>query len=408
MLTVERTPTRVPNPRQGEALIAPSTTRTRRYRITFLTVIPSPYQRELFGAIARHDGLIPRVYYFGRTSPEYSWAESELPPYSEVLPGIALHAWTPCCFLNPTAIRRLRRESTDLVVVGDYFTLTNQLVMRDLNRRGVPWVFWGERPGLNRRSMLGRQLRRWAQRPIRTGAMAIVGMGSRAQAAYRQLVNDDRPVFNIPYHCDLTRFLAIPRSFETRPARSVQFLFSGQMIARKGVDVLLEAFITLSSRYSDSRCAPRLTLLGDGPQRQHYQSMVPPALRDRICFKGFVQPSALPDVFARANVFVLPSRHDGWGLVINEAIAAGMPVITTDCVGAAADLVEDGRNGFVVPADDAETLLNAVDRFITAPAMIEPFAARSRTIARRYRLECGAQRWYDVCRSLLDPPGGSA
>ena len=404
MLSRESTRVRVPA-RWREPIAAPSNIFTKRYRITFLTVIPSPYQRELFGAIARHDGLIPRVYYFGRTSPEYAWAERELPSYSEVLPGIALHALTPCCFLNPTATGRLRRESTDLVVVGDYFTLTNQLVMRDLNRRGVPWVFWGERPGLTHRSMLGRQLRRWAQRPIRTGATAIVGMGSQAQAAYRQLLNDDRPVFNIPYHCDLTRFLAIPRSFETRSPRPVRFLFSGQMIARKGVDILLDAFITLSRRYSDPLGAPRLTLLGDGPQRQHFQSRVPPALRDRIGFKGFVQPSALPDVFARADVFVLPSRYDGWGLVINEAIAAGMPVISTDRVGAAADLVEDGRNGFVVPADDAETLLNAMDRFITDPAMIEPFAARSRTIARRYRVECGAQRWYDVCRSLLETRG---
>ncbi len=127
-----------------------------------------------------------------------------------------------------------------------------------------------------------------------------------------------------------------------------------------------------------------------------------------ICFKGFVQSSALPDAFAQADVFVLPSRHDGWGLVINEAIAAGMPVITTDCVGAAADLVEDGRNGFVGPADNAETLVTAIDRFITDPARIGPFAARSRTIARRYRLECGAQRWYDLCRCLLETPGGPA
>ncbi len=379
-----------------------------RYRITFLTVIPAPYQCELFDAIHRHPGLTPRVYYLGDASPGCQWTRPTLPSYSQVLPGVALHALTECCFLNPSAIRHLRHEPADLVVVGDYFTLTNQLVMRDLNRRGVPWVFWGERPGLTRRSRLGRQLRRWAQRPIRIGAKAIVGMGSRAQAAYRQLVNDDRPVFNIPYYCDLTRFLAIPRSFETHPARPVRFLFSGQMIARKGVDVLLDAFITLSHRYADSQSAPRLTLLGDGPQRQPYQSRVPAALRDRIVFKGFVQPSALPDAFAQADVFVLPSRHDGWGLVINEAIAAGMPVITTDCAGAAADLVEDGRNGFVVPADNAEALLNAIGRFIRDPAMIEPFAARSRTIARRYRLECGAQRWYDLCRSLLETPGGPA
>jgi len=372
----------------------------RPYRIDFLTVIPSPYQTELFDAVARHPGLDPRVYYYTDTSPDRQWTPPSLPDHSTVLPGVALHALTRCCCFNPTAVHRLRREPADLVVVGDYFTLTAQLVMRNLTRRGVPWVFWGEIPGLNQRSRAGCMLRKFAQRPMVRGAEAVAAIGSRARDAYRDLLSDDRPVVNIPYHCDLSAFLAIERhDTATQPLR---LLFSGQMIPRKGVDVLLEAYRRLRRGLDHQTPPPQLTLLGDGPQRQAYASHVPDELRGDVSFRGFQPPDALPHEFAKADVFVLPSRHDGWGLVINEAIAAGMPVITTDRVGAAHDLVEHDQNGYVIPSDDPNALAQAMARFVADRTRVSAFGRCSRRIAQDYTPERGAERWFDLCETLLD------
>lgn len=373
----------------------------RRYRITFLTVIPAPYQCELFEAVARHPGLEPRVYYYTERSPGSRWVVPPMPPYAEILPGLALHGLTRCCCLNPAALRRLRSEPSDLVVVADYFTLTAQLVMRDLTRRGVSWVFWGEIPGLNKRSLFGNALRRFAQRPVVRGARAAVAIGSRAADAYRELLGDDRSVFNIPYHCDLSAYLGIPRLSVRRGP--VRFLFSGQLIERKGVDTLIEAFVSVLRRFAGGANPPELILLGDGAERARYEAMVPDEFRGCVSFQGFCDPAALPDQFAQADVFVLPSRHDGWGVVVNEAIGAGMPVIATTAVGAAHDLIEPGRNGFMVAPDDASGLASAMNWFVDRPASISTYGECSRQIARNWTVARGAQRWYDVCEAILEP-----
>lgn len=369
-----------------------------RVRLLILTVMPSPYQRELFDAMAAHPRFDLRVLYCTATSPDRQWAKPSLPPYSRVMSGVALHALTRNCCLNPSVRRELRAWPADLAVVSGYFTLTSQIAMRQLSQENAPWLFWGEWPGMSSPSGWRSLLRRCAQRPIRE-AHGVVAIGSRAQTAYGQLFGDRMPVFNVPYHCDLDAYLAIRRPAGT--GSPVRFLFSGQMIPRKGVDVLLKAFETMSRQADARRSPPTLTLLGDGPYRDTYESAVSADLRSRIVFRGHRNPRDLPAEFAGTDVFVLPSRHDGWGVVVNEAIGAGMPVIATSAVGAAHDLVESGVNGFVVNADDPDSLAAAMLRFVRRPSLVTEFGARSRRIAADWTLARGVERWCEVCDCVL-------
>jgi glycosyltransferase involved in cell wall biosynthesis len=107
---------------------------------------------------------------------------------------------------------------------------------------------------------------------------------------------------------------------------------------------------------------------------------------------GFRNPEDIPPIFAAADVFVLPSRHDGWGVVVNEALGAGLPIIASDRTGAAHDLVQHGVNGFVTGAGDVEAL-------VANPA--QDFGETSRTLAEGWGLTLGVDRWLDLCRQLL-------
>src|SRR5262249_37221431 len=141
--------------------------------------------------------------------------------------------------------------------------------------------------------------------------------------------------FNIPYFCALQPFLDAPRralSDET------VFLFCGQMIARKGLDLLLAAF----ARLVEMRGRVRLTLVGREAELQTELAKLSAPVRESIRYEGFQAPEALPRFFAEADVFVLPSRYDGWGVVVNQALGAGLALLCSDAVGAAHDLVEDG------------------------------------------------------------------
>src|SRR5262249_52914577 len=144
---------------------------------------------------------------------------------------------------------------------------------------------------------------------------------------------------------------------------AMTFFFCGQMIRRKGVDLLLQAFERLIAKGLDVR----LLLVGLEADLPNFLKMVSSAARARINYEGFQPPERLPEYFNRGDVFVLPSRHDGWGVVINQALAAGLPIITSDAVGAGLDLVDDGINGMRVVAGNLDCLYDAMETLTLNP-----------------------------------------
>src|SRR4030095_2033374 len=128
----------------------------------------------------------------------------------------------------------------------------------------------------------------------------------------------------IPYCCDVSAFLGHRRRREASEAMT--FLFFGPLILRKGIDLLLLAFDRLIARGIDAR----LLLVGREADLPQFLSMISPDAQSKVCYEGFQPPECLPEYFGNSDVFVLPSRHDGWGVVINQALAAGLPVIASN------------------------------------------------------------------------------
>ena len=130
----------------------------------------------------------------------------------------------------------------------------------------------------------------------------------------------------------------------------------GQFIPRKGFDVLMEAAKGLPSHVG-------IYIIGGEPTEEYVQLQ---KSLPRVHFVGFQKKEDLKQYYLAADLFVLPTREDIWGLVINEAMAFGLPVITTDRCVAGMELVEDGVNGFLVPAGEAEPLK---DKMLTILSM---------------------------------------
>lgn len=364
-------------------------------RLLFITVMPSPYQRELFAAMNASNSLRAEVLYCVDTVPDRDWEATPLGQHETVLAGRTLSWLGRSAHYNPGIARIIDDRQADLVVVGDYSAPTTQLAMRHLARRRRPWVFWGEKPGFQSRGRLASGVRRLLQRPLRR-ASAIAAIGSWAVGPYCDLA-PGVAVVDIPYSCDLSPYRAAARRRAENPEHAtIDFLFSGQLIPRKGVDVLIAAFVEAAPACP----AMRLLLLGSGPSRDRLAGDIPSALADRVKFLGFKQPHELPAIFAAADVFVLPSRHDGWGVVINEAAGAGLPIVASDKVGAAHDLVRPGINGFVVPGGEVEALRDAMLSLARDPSLRRQFGAASQTIANDYDLEASVARWAQLCRQL--------
>lgn len=350
----------------------------RRRRAAFFSVVPSPYQRDLFAALAARPELDLEVFYLEAAAPDSPWPEKPLQPYERILPG----GWFPLgsrrCHVNWGLPERRPR---DVVVLNTLMSVTGQWLMRTMPR-GVPWFFWGERLGR------GGALHRRLSAPLHR-ASGIAAIGASAQADYAARFPEPSS-FNIPYHCALAPFAAAPRV----PADEVRFLFCGQMIARKGMDLLLRAFAELDER-------ARLLLVGREADLPGWLAALPAAVRARVEYAGFQPPEKLPELFARADVFVLPSRYDGWGVVVNQALGAGLPILCSDAVGAVADLVEPGANGLVLPAGDPAALATAMRRMLDEPATRSAWGDVSRTRAAAWTPEAGAGKWLAAFDGVL-------
>jgi glycosyltransferase involved in cell wall biosynthesis len=194
----------------------------------------------------------------------------------------------------------------------------------------------------------------------------------------------------------MSAFATAARTAAAAPGGPLRFLYCGQLVHRKGVDLLVRAFTRLALRHEHVR----LRLVGAGELLSELRAGVPEEVRKRVEFTGFLQVNQLPAQFADADVFLLPSRHDGWGVVVNQALAAGLAVVCSDAVGAA-DLVTPGENGVVVPAGDEGALFRALDEIASDPERVRRYAERSRIAAADWTPERGVERWYELFRTVL-------
>jgi glycosyltransferase involved in cell wall biosynthesis len=184
---------------------------------------------------------------------------------------------------------------------------------------------------------------------------AFVGAERGVEFARRFGFRNERIIRGL-YTCDHDRFAAVALA-RGDAVHDPSFLFVGRLVATKGFDVLAEAY----KRYRgmvDDPWPLRVCGTGDGARAL--------AGLPGVEMLGFVQPDGLPDVMGRAGCLVLPSRFEPWGVVVHEAVAAGLPVVCTSVCGAASRLVLDGYNGRVVEPGDPRALARGLARISTS------------------------------------------
>jgi len=332
-----------------------------------LTDCPSPYQVELFNEIEAQGKCLLEVAYLRGHDPERQWQASEIRHASMELSNGGM------------ARARESTRRADLVVFNYYLHANAERLIRERSAQGGPWCFWGERPGFHQPRWLGRLVRKWKLAKLHASPAPIWGIGEFGVDGYRKEFGTQREYFNLPYFSDLKRF----ETPEREEKRERVFLFSGSLIARKGVDLLAAAFVRLARDVS----GVRLRIVGDGNLRDSLMQKFA-SVRERVEFVGFRHWQELPDEYAAADVLCVPSRYDGWGLVVPEGLASGLPVIATDRMGAGLEFVRTGKNGWLIRADDEEALLKAMRE-----AAVGELPNGARESISEHTLENGADRF---------------
>jgi glycosyltransferase involved in cell wall biosynthesis len=345
-------------------------------KVFVLTDCPSPYQVELFNEIESQGDCALEVAYLRSRDPNRQWKSSEI-----------RHA--------TVEISRARESvrAADLVVFNYYRHANAEQLIGERAGLRTPWCFWGERPGFHQPAWAGRLLRKWKLSKLHASPVPIWGIGKFAVDEYRREFGVRRPYFNLPYFSDLKRF----DNEGCREQSERTFLFSGSLIQRKGVDLLAPAFVELAREFSKVR----LRVIGDGELREVLEQILR-TVRERVEFVGFRDWDELPEAYANADVLCVPSRYDGWGLVVPEGLASGLPVIATDRMGAALEFVETGRNGWLIPAGDQAALVNAMrEAARLTSSELEQMGRDARESVSAHTLENGAARFVHFAQKAV-------
>ncbi len=326
-------------------------------RIALLTEIPAPFRIPLFNALAERAEL--RVLFLARTDPRrphYEHHRDEWRFDHVFLRGREMHAGGRWTMLNRGVLRELRAFRPDAVAVGGWNQPAFWQALAYCKAARVPLLVWIESTERDARSE-ARPLELAKRTLIRGAAGAFVPGRASAEYARALGVPEDRIVV-APNAVDNAFFRTFPR----RDERSCTFLYVGRLDPEKGIDILLDAFADVPGE---------LVLAGAGTEGKSLEARA----SERIRFLGPVPRERLPRLYASADVFVLPSRSEQWGMVLNEAAAAGLPLVATDAAGAAYELVDDDLR---VPAGDALALADAMRRLAGDPAVRAESAERSR------------------------------
>jgi glycosyltransferase involved in cell wall biosynthesis len=292
----------------------------------------------------------------------------------------------------------LLRWKPDLAVLSVYPIPVVQAAMWGATLEGLPWVYWGEAVGAGGRGWLRRAGRSLALLPARRWADGFFAVGSKGVDNFRAAFGVNRPLLKMPWFSDLTRFAPANGAGSHADPSVTTFLFVGSFIPRKGVDLLAHAFSELVATVPDVR----LVVAGDGDPGEHFDRYLSPAAAARVVRCGFVPWEQLPELYRRGDFLVMPSRYDGWGLVIPEAMASGLPVIGSVDAGATLDLVREGVTGWRVPSADVRELATAMRRAATLPQdALAEMRAQCVIRARRYDVAVGARVFERAVRIVI-------
>jgi glycosyltransferase involved in cell wall biosynthesis len=351
-------------------------------RVCVITHSPSPYQVELFDAVARTGELALDVVYLCRRDPQRLWGAGTLAHD---------HAYDEEAQREKLAARAM---AADLAVINYFKHPLADVVMQARAHKGTPWVFWGERPRRHALELLSRWYRSRRLRELHHSRAPIWGIGKMAVDAYRNEFGARRPYVNLPYFSDLKRFQVMDRG--SRKEERV-LLFSGSLIARKGVDMVAKVF----ARLAREGVQAKLKIMGDGVLEALLKNTLND-FADQVEFLGFQDWQALPAAYAGADILCVPSRYDGWGLVVPEGLAAGLPVIGTVQTGAASEFIKTESNGWLLPPGDEESLYAAMkDAATMTRERLAEMSHAAVAAVRTHQLDAGVARFIDAAKQAM-------
>jgi glycosyltransferase involved in cell wall biosynthesis len=341
-------------------------------RVTVVSPEPTPYRAPLFDRIAARDDIDLTVVYAGRTVAGRTWSV-ELDHPATFLSGVRVplvgrllrHDYP----VTPGVAGALRRSRPDVVVVSGWSTFASQAAIAWSRARRVPYVLLVESHDLGPRAGWRRAVKGTIVPRLVRGAANVLVVGTAARDSVVARGASPERVRVFANTVDVARWIERADRLPRSARENVVVLSVGRAVPEKGFDVL------------EAACAAA------GLELQ--------------TVAGGLSQEQLAQRYVDADVFALLSRHETWGVVVNEAAASGLPLVLSDRVGAAHDLLRDGENGFVVPPDDVPAATAALRKLAADPELRRRMGERSRELVRPWGYELSVESFVAAVREAI-------
>lgn len=379
-------------------------------RVAVITANPTPYRVGFFKQVAALADIELTVFFLTRGSATRPWSVELdgfdyefLDEYSIPVGGKDNARYR----INPGVFTRVLKAGFDVIVIAGYNHFTTQAAIVWCTLAGRPWCMMSESHVRKPRGRLKTAIKDRVLKPFLSRMGAAMVTGTLAARYIRSFGVPEEAVFIVANTPDVTHLMRLAR--ELAPQRDAirrelgvdgrqVVLFVGRLLAEKGLPVLIEAF----GRVKKDNARAFLLVVGDGAGRGDFEAQAHALGTGDVSFVGFRDSDELGKIYAAADVFTLASVVEPWGVVVNEAMAAGLPVVLSDQVGASADLVSEGENGFVVPAGDVEALADGLSLVLESDIRRKAMGERSREIISSWTHEASAESFRRAVVAALE------
>lgn len=370
-------------------------------KVLFLTNVPSPYRVDFFSSLGKLCDLT--VVYERSSSKErdIKWKREKGNTYKEIyLHGINVGVDNSLSF---EIIKILKKIDFDLCIIGMYSTYTAMIAMEYLKWKNIPFFISTDGGFIAHENIIKYKIKK---RYI-SAANGWLSPGKKATEYLEYYGAQKNRIFSYPFTSLSSSDLKKRKSsvFNKRKLKKELNIKESKIILSvgrftydrgygKGFDVLLKVAENLPTEYG-------IYIVGDTPTEEFLEMKRKKSLNN-VHFIGFKEKKELDKYYEIADVFILLTRKDVWGLVINEAMSYGLPVITTYSCLAGVELIEPNINGYLVEADDVKGILAYIDELFSSTEKRLFIGKNNDSKIKKYTIENMAKVHFDIFKKILD------
>ena len=360
-------------------------------KVLYLTTVPTPYKVAFFEELGKLCDLTVLFENKQVSYREKSWMVNDFHNFTAIfLRGFNIKDKK----ISVEAIRIIKNGNYDHVIIGCYSTITQMIAQKYMIDHKIPFIHSSDGGMIKEDSAVQKKLKSYFIK----NASAWLGTGKVTTEYLEHYGAYEKKIITYPFTSIYDRdILPVPDSMVVKRKYRNQLkmyedkivLSVGQLIHRKGIDILIKAASQLNNT--------GIYIIGGTPSDE-YVELKRKYNANNIHFIGFKDKNELSKYYRAADVFVLPTREDIWGLVINEAMSYGIPVVTTNKCVAGMEMVEQGVTGSIVEVENVNQLVEAVRYWLENGSVKSSNASLDK--ARQYTIEKMATVHYEILRKM--------